>query len=54
MVVVGASRLLDDNYSASAAHEALFFGALSFVGKTNIDLLMLGLPVHTFEQNRKG
>ena len=33
VVVVGASRLLDDNYSASAAHEALFLGALSFVGR---------------------
>lgn len=51
--VVGASRQLDDNYSASAAHEALLLGALSFVGKTNVDLLMLGLPVHTFEQNRE-
>lgn len=51
--VVGASRQLDDNYSASAAHEALLLGALSYIGRQNIDLLMLGLPVHTFEQNRE-
>lgn len=51
--MVGASRQLDDNYSSSAAHDALLLGALSYIGRSHIDLLMLGLPVHTFEQNRE-
>lgn len=46
-------RVLDPDYSMSNAHMALIRGALYYMGQPTIDLLVLGLPVNTFEKYHK-
>ena len=43
-------RVLDPDYSMTDAHMALIRGALYYMGQQKIDLLVLGLPVNTFEK----
>lgn len=43
-------RILDPDYSMTDAHMALIKGALYYMGQPRIDLLVLGLPVNTFEK----
>lgn len=43
-------RVLDPDYSMSNAHMAMIRGALFYMGQPKIDLLVLGLPVNTFEK----
>lgn len=43
-------RILDPEYSMSDPHMALIRGALYYMGQPTIDLLVLGLPVNTFEK----
>lgn len=43
-------RVLDPDYSMSATHMALIRGAIYYMGQPQIDLLILGLPVNTFEK----
>ncbi len=43
-------RVLDPDYSMTAAHMALIRGAFYYMGQSKIDLLVLGLPVNTFEK----
>jgi plasmid segregation protein ParM len=43
-------RILDADYSMSDPHMALIRGALYYMGQQKIDLLVLGLPVNTFEK----
>lgn len=43
-------RVLDPAYSMTDAHLALIRGALYYMGQPKIDLLVLGLPVNTFEK----
>lgn len=43
-------RVLDPDYSMSAPHLALIRGALYYMGLQTIDMLILGLPVNTFEK----
>lgn len=43
-------RVLDPDYSMSDPHMALIRGALYYMGQPTIDLLILGLPVNTFER----
>lgn len=53
-LAVGAhfGRVLANDYAKSAAHIALIRGALYYMGATEIDLLVLGLPLNTFERYR--
>lgn len=46
-------RTLDPSYSASPSYMALIRGALHYMGQTEIDLLVLGLPVNTFASHGK-
>ena len=46
-------RVLDPDYSMTAAHMALIKGALYYMGQPRIDLLVLGLPVNTFKKYEK-
>ena len=46
-------RVLDPDYSMTAAHMALMKGALYYMGQPRIDLLVLGLPVNTFKKYEK-
>lgn len=43
-------RILDPDYSMTDSHMALIRGALYYMGQPKIDLLVLGLPVNTFEK----
>lgn len=45
-------RTLDAEYAASNAYAALIQGALNYMGDTAISLLVLGLPVNTWESKR--
>lgn len=42
-------RVLDSKYSLSDVYMALVRGAISYMGVPHIDVLVLGLPVNTFE-----
>ena len=42
-------RVLDPDYSMTDTHMALIRGALHYMGQSSIDLLVLGLPVNTWE-----
>lgn len=44
------ARVLDPDYSMTDAHMALIRGALYYMQQPTIDLLVLGLPVNTFEK----
>ncbi len=46
-------RVLDPDYSMTDTHMALIRGALYYMGQPKIDLLILGLPVNTFEKYHK-
>lgn len=46
-------RVLDPDYCMTDAHMALIRGALYYMGQPRIDLLVLGLPVNTFERYQK-
>lgn len=46
----GSGRTLTDDFPMSVNYKALFLGALAHVGATEIDVLVLGLPVHTMEK----
>ncbi|MBF1166224.1 MAG: hypothetical protein HXL68_14435 [Dechloromonas agitata] len=43
-------RVLDPDYSMTNAHMAMIRGALFYMRQPKIDLLVLGLPVNTFEK----
>lgn len=43
-------RILDPAYSLTDTYLALVRGAIAYMGVPHIDVLMLGLPVNTFEQ----
>lgn len=45
-------RVLANDYAESDAHIALIRGALYYMGATEIDLLVLGLPLNTYERYR--
>ncbi|MET3119824.1 plasmid segregation protein ParM [Undibacterium sp. GrIS 1.8] len=45
----GNGRTLTDDFPTSVNYKALFLGALAHVDATEVDLLVLGLPVHTMK-----
>lgn len=48
-----AARVMVDEFALTPQHEALAMGALSYMGRSRIDLLCLGLPVHVYERLRE-
>ena len=44
-----SSKILDDSYSGSDTYMSLTRGALFYIGKKYIDLLVVGLPVSLFK-----
>lgn len=46
-------RILDPAYSLTDTYLALVRGAIAYMGVPHIDLLVLGLPVNTFEQHQE-
>ena len=46
-------RILDSAYSLTDTYLALVRGAIAYMGVPHIDLLMLGLPVNTYEQHHE-
>lgn len=46
------SRELHDHYPKTKAYQALFYAALLITGKKEIDVLVTGLPVNQFMDNR--
>lgn len=54
LLLAGRSgRELSDAYSRSDRYEALMLGTLSYIGDKVIDVLVLGLPVSKFAQERE-
>lgn len=49
----GSGRTLTDDFPTSVNYIALFLGALQHVSATDIDILVLGLPVHTMKKYDK-
>ena len=49
----GSGRTLTDDFPMSVNYEALFLGALAHVDATEIELLVMGLPVHTMDKYKK-
>lgn len=49
----GNGRTLTDDFPMSVNYRALFLGALAHIGATEIDVLVLGLPVHTMNQYKE-
>lgn len=47
------ARMLDTGYSLSDTYLALVRGALAYIGLPRLDLLVLGLPVNTFETHHE-
>lgn len=48
----GNGRTLTDDFPTSDCYMALFLGALYHLDATEIDVLVLGLPVHTMHRNK--
>lgn len=46
------TRIVDQNFATSDAYAALVKGALYYINQPKIDVLVLGLPMNTFEQHR--
>lgn len=46
-------RILDQGYSLTDTYMALVRGAIAYMGVDRIDVLMLGLPVNTYEANHQ-
>lgn len=47
------TRTLNDQYIHTAQYKALTYGALAYIGETEIDLLVVGLPVSTYAQGHE-
>ena len=45
------SRIFSENYISRPEYYALLLGALHYTGKSEIDLLVVGIPVHGFTKN---
>tara|TARA_Y100000034_G_scaffold76481_1_gene91910 strand:- start:1882 stop:3036 length:1155 start_codon:yes stop_codon:yes gene_type:complete len=48
-----AAKVLDESYIFSPQYKALFLGALSYMGKEEYDVLVLGLPVNYIRNAEK-
>lgn len=48
-----ANRNLNESYTLSDSYHALFLGALEYINKENIDLLVMGLPVKFMNYSSK-
>lgn len=46
------TRIVDQNFATSDTYAALVNGALYYINEPKIDVLVLGLPMNTFEQHR--
>ncbi len=46
-------RVLHEDYIRTTQYRALFLGALSYIGQSQIDLLVTGLPVHLLNTDQK-
>ena len=46
-----STRIMDDTYSSSDIYMSLTRGAMSYMGRKNIDILILGLPVSLYKNN---
>lgn len=49
---IGFDRIMHSDFAASTGYIALTSGALYYMDAENIDALVLGLPVNTWEKNR--
>ena len=47
---VNSGRSLSDDFPTTRNYKALLYGALYYAGIDNVDILTLGLPVHTMSQ----
>ncbi len=47
------TKVLDETYIMSEAYKALFYGALSYMGKEHYDYLVMGLPVSFMHNDHK-
>jgi len=47
------TKVLDESYIMSEPYKALFYGALSYMGKTHYDYLVMGLPVSFMHNDHK-
>ena len=47
---VNSGRSLSDDFPSTRNYKALIYGALYYAGVDNVDILTLGLPVHTMSQ----
>lgn len=45
-------RITDENYPESTQYHALLLGALSYMGQRDVDMLVLGLPLLTFNNHK--